>query len=86
MGINNKILSGYENKISELDYEILKKLCDLYGVIIDWVLGYINNFNSDLIEVERVMVKKVDLDDDLFIKGDFNFVGCELSVEEKKEL
>lgn len=85
-GINNKTLSGYENKISEPDYETLKKLCHLYGVTTDWVLGHTNNPNSDLSEAERVMVKKVDLDDDSFIKGDFNFAGRELSVEEKKEL
>ncbi|MEK4273153.1 helix-turn-helix domain-containing protein [Paenibacillus sp. FSL R7-0026] len=85
-GINNKTLSGYENKISEPDYETLKSLCDLYGVTTDWVLGHTNNPHSNLTEAERDMVEKVDLDDDSFIEGDFTFAGRELTVEEKKEL
>ncbi|UPK45916.1 helix-turn-helix domain-containing protein [Paenibacillus pabuli] len=85
-GVNNKTLSGYENNISEPDFETLKVLCDFYGVTTDWVLGHTNNPHSKLTEAERDMVEKVDLDDDSFIKGDFNFAGRELTVEEKKEL
>jgi len=85
-GINNKTLSGYENKISEPDYETLKALCDLYGVTTDWVLGHTNNPHSKLSEAERVMVEKVELNDDSFIKGDFTFDGKELTEEQKRKL
>lgn len=85
-GINNKTLSGYEAGRNKPDYDTLKVLCDYYGVTMDWVLGHTNNPHSKLTEAERDMVEKVDLDDDSFIKGDFNFAGRELTVEEKKEL
>jgi len=38
-GINNKTLSGYENAVSEPDYDSLKALASLYDVSIDWLLG-----------------------------------------------
>lgn len=38
-GINNKTLSGYENGVSEPDYDSLKILSDLYEVSIEWLLG-----------------------------------------------
>jgi transcriptional regulator with XRE-family HTH domain len=37
--INNKTLSGYENGVSEPDYETLKTLADLYNVSTDYLLG-----------------------------------------------
>ncbi|WP_413373254.1 helix-turn-helix domain-containing protein [Paenibacillus taichungensis] len=85
-GINNKTLSGYEAGRNKPDYDTLKVLCDYYGVTMDWVLGHTNNPHSNLTEAERDMIEKVDLDDESFIKGDFNFAGRELTVEEKKEL
>ncbi|MEN1985235.1 helix-turn-helix domain-containing protein [Paenibacillus hubeiensis] len=85
-GINNKTLSGYENNVSEPDLKTLTILCDLYGVTTDWVLGNTNNPYSQLTEAERDAVRKVDLDDDSFIEGDFSFAGRELTVEEKREL
>lgn len=38
IGINNKIFSGYEVGISELDYQFLVKLCSFYDVSIDWII------------------------------------------------
>lgn len=39
-GINNKTLSGYENKVSEPDLETLTILATLYGVSTDYLLGH----------------------------------------------
>lgn len=85
-GVNNKTLSGYENNISEPDFETLKVLCDFYGVTTDWVLGHTNNPHSQLTEAERDMVQKVELNDDSFIKGDFTFDGVELTEDQKRKL
>lgn len=37
--IHNKTLSGYENGVSEPDYETLMMLADLYVVSVDYLLG-----------------------------------------------
>lgn len=39
-GINNKTLSGYENKVSEPDLETLTTLATLYDVSTDYLLGH----------------------------------------------
>jgi transcriptional regulator with XRE-family HTH domain len=38
-GINNKTLSGYEKGKSQPDFDSLTKLCTLYEVSTDWLLG-----------------------------------------------
>ena len=41
--INNKTLSGYENAVSEPDYNTLLALAKLYGVSTDYLLGQTGN-------------------------------------------
>ena len=41
--INNKTLSGYENAVSEPDYNTLLALAKLYGVSTDYLLGQTDN-------------------------------------------
>jgi transcriptional regulator with XRE-family HTH domain len=38
-GINNKTLSGYENGVSEPDYETLKILSELYEISLDFIIS-----------------------------------------------
>ncbi|MEO2212150.1 helix-turn-helix transcriptional regulator [Paenibacillus amylolyticus] len=85
-GINNKTLSGYENKVSAPDYDTLKLLCDLYGVTTDWVLGHTNNPNSALTDAERDAVEVVELNDDSFIKREFALDGVVLTEEQKRKV
>ncbi|RUT48572.1 XRE family transcriptional regulator [Paenibacillus anaericanus] len=85
-GINNKTLSGYENGVSEPDYETLKVLCDLYGVTTDWVLGNTNNPHSELTKAERDLAGKVILGDDSFVDVPIEFEGRMLTNEEKIKL
>jgi len=42
-GINNKTLSGYENGVSEPDFETAKILADLYEVSFDYLVGRTDN-------------------------------------------
>ena len=46
-GINNKTLSGYENGVSNPDFESLKKLANLYKVSIDQLLEAEELFNME---------------------------------------
>ncbi|MGG4504061.1 helix-turn-helix domain-containing protein [Paenibacillus polymyxa] len=85
-GINNKTLSGYENGIAQPDYETLNKLCTLYGVTIDWVLGNTNNPNSALNDTERALVKAIELGDDSFLDAEFTINGRELTRADKEKL
>ncbi|MGW8823391.1 helix-turn-helix domain-containing protein [Paenibacillus lautus] len=85
-GINNKTLSGYENGVSEPDYDTLKVLCDLYDVSTDWVLGNTNNPNSSLTDAERDAVNKLDLNDDSFLNLNLSIDGRELTEAEKQKV
>lgn len=85
-GINNKTLSGYENGVSEPDYDTLKVLCDLYDVSTDWVLGNTNNPNSSLTDAERDAVNKLDLNDDSFLSLNLSIDGRELTEAEKQKV
>jgi len=85
-GINNKTLSGYENGVSEPDYDTLKVLCDLYEVSTDWVLGNTNNPNSSLTDAERDAVKKINLSDDSFLSLDMEIDGRELTDAQKQKV
>lgn len=85
-GINNKTLSGYENGISEPDYETLKQLCDFYGVTTDWVLGHTNNPHSKLEPAERELVQNIDFADDTLIDVPMFLDGRELTGAEKQKV
>ncbi|CDN41694.1 helix-turn-helix domain-containing protein [Paenibacillus sp. P22] len=86
-GINNKTLSHYEQGKSKPDLDILKKLCDLYEVTTDWVLGNTNNPSVELNADQRSVSQAVQLGDlESFMKTEI-YIGERLvSDEEKKKL
>jgi len=51
-GINNKTLSGYENAVSEPDYDSLVKLSILYKFTSDYLLGLTEN--PDLVCIDNL--------------------------------
>lgn len=85
-GINNKTLSGYENGVSEPDYETLKTLCRLYKVSPDWVLGLTSNPSNELSEDERSLSKKIVMEDESFLDAEITLDGQELTLEDKEQL
>lgn len=67
--ISNTALSNYEQNYREPDQDKLKKLADLYGVSVDWLMGRTEiptlNGQSALRENEEILrqiVNKYDLD------------------------
>jgi len=78
-GINNKTLSGYENGVSEPDWETLVRLADLYEVTTDYLLGKNNKGTTYAIPendfegfVKEMETKyKVNLRDDPIVRASF---------------
>lgn len=85
-GINNKTLSGYEKGKSQPDFDSLTKLCTLYEVSVDWILGHTNNPRSQLTEGQRKAAEAVNMDDDSFLDLPFTINGRELTRDEKIKL
>ena len=40
IGVDNRTISQYETGLREPDFQILKKLCDFFGVTADYLLGF----------------------------------------------
>lgn len=86
-GVNNKTLSGYEKGVSQPDFESLKKLCDLYEVTTDWVLGNTNNPSVELNLEQRDVSQAVQLGDlESFMKTEIYIGERKVSDEEKLKL
>lgn len=85
-GIHHKTLSGYENGVSKPDYEALNKLCDLFNVTTDWVLGNTNNPAGELTEAERTLVRNINLDNDSLLSVPMEIGGVELTESQKKKV
>ena len=56
LGISQQTYSKYEKGTSNVDSVILTKICNLYGVTADYVLGISQNSGSDDLEA---LVKRV---------------------------
>lgn len=86
-GVNNKTLSHYEQGKSRPDLDILKKLCDLYEVTTDWVLGNTNNPSSELNKEQREVSHAVQMGDlESFMKTEIYIGERKVSDEEKLKL
>lgn len=80
--INNKTLSGYESGRSEPDFDTLNKLCDLYNVSVDWILGRTKIKNV----YKELSSPNIELIDDSFISANVLLNGRELSKQDKEKL
>jgi len=55
LGISQQTYSKYEKGTSSIDSVVLTKICNLYGVTSDYILGISNNSNNDI----EAIVKRV---------------------------
>src|SRR5690625_2370743 len=83
LGISNGTLSGYERNYRDPDTDVLKRMADLYGVSVDWLLGYENSKKKENHERDLI-INKIATE---FPDADLMFKDMEsLTADELKEV
>lgn len=89
LGVTNGALSGYERNYRDPDTEMLKKLANLYGVSIEWLLGNDQEVRNNFVNIkdELDIAKRMEqLRYDLQHAQGLAFDGEPLSEEAKESL
>lgn len=84
-GINNKTLSGYENGVSEPDFDSLKILAECYDVSLDYLLYAKPIGRHNLVQtIGRVNrnASGIDISDIFNQQEDIYFEGTKLTIEQ----
>ncbi|MFD1394444.1 helix-turn-helix domain-containing protein [Kroppenstedtia eburnea] len=74
LGIPNSTLSGYERDYRSPDPELIRKFADLYEISTDYLLGYQNDFSTEVDLIDQLKDKKI------------TFEGRELTEKQKKRV
>ncbi|MBP2626314.1 MAG: helix-turn-helix domain protein [Firmicutes bacterium] len=82
-GIHNKTLSGYENNVSEPDFDTIKTLAVYYETTTDYILGKINNKISTVSGLEEKKPKDLKK---ILEQHEIMFSGTPLNDEDKQAI
>lgn len=63
LGISQQTYSKYEKGTSNMDSDTLKKVCNLYGVTADYVLGISSQANNNLEELVKRVITTLNKED-----------------------